>query len=85
MQEHGGNKGKIGGNRRGPVKGLTGHDLIRDRPPLEDEALALHDIQGNLMEEDPAVGQDEPDGDDGKGQGGIVVFQGKKHVSGPQE
>ena len=83
VEEHGGNKGEVDGKRRGSVKCLAGHDLVRNRPPLEDESLAFDDIQRYLMIKDPAVGQNEPQGDDGKSQGGIVVLKRDEQRSGP--
>lgn len=84
MEKHGGNQSKRQGNRRVFIKDLPGEDLIGDGSPLKNEALTLDDIQGDLVEKDPAIGQDEPDSHNGKGQGGVVVFQGDEQNSAPR-
>ncbi len=67
MEKHGGKEGEINGNPGGTVKRLPRNDLVRNRAPLEDESLAFDDILGYLMIKNPAVGQNQPNGDDGKG------------------
>ena len=58
------------------------HDLIRDGAPFKNEVLAFDDIQRNLMEKNQAIGQDEPDGNQGKGRSRVIVLEGKKQSSG---
>jgi hypothetical protein len=45
--------------------------------------LAFDDIQRNLVKKDPSIGQNKPDGDDGKSQGRVVVFQGDEQIMVP--
>ncbi len=80
MEKHGGKEGEINGNPGGSIKRLPRNDLVRNRPPLEDESLAFDDIQRNLMKKNPSIGQNDPDGDEGKSEGWVVVFQGDKQI-----
>ncbi len=57
-------------------------DLIRNCAPFKNEVLAFDDIQRNLMEKNQAIDQDEPDGDQGEGRSGVIVFEGEKQSSG---
>jgi hypothetical protein len=67
VEKHGGKNGQGERDPRELMEDLPVNDLVRDRPPPENKILALHDIQGDLVEKDQAIGQDQADGNQGKG------------------
>jgi hypothetical protein len=82
MEEHGRKNGEGQRHRREFVEDLSSHDLIRDRAPFKNEVLTFDDIQRNLMKKNQAIGQDEPDGNQGEGRSRVIVLEGKKQSSG---
>ena len=58
MEEHGRQQGEGEWHRREFMENFSMNDLIRDCPPSKDEILAFHNIQGNLVEKHPTIGQD---------------------------
>ena len=79
MEEHGRKEGQDGGEQARSVKNFPVDDLIRDRPPLEDKLLPGREGERELMVKDNAVGQNQPDGHEGKRICRIVIFERKKH------
>lgn len=83
MEEHGRKNGEGDRHRRKLMEDLSMDDLIGNRTPFKDKVLTFNNIQGNLVKKDQTIGQDDSNGDQGKGRGGIIVFEGQKQGSGP--
>jgi len=74
MEEHGGENRQGDGDGGDDMDDFPMDNLVRDGSPLKNQVLILDGTQGELVEEDRPIGQDEKDGHNGESISGVVVF-----------